>query len=142
CHTDPRLRRGRAAAARESKEKMNRLRNRLILAFLAATVIPVAATMWITTSLLDRSLGFTTTKELDQLSRSLEQTAREFYQQAREVLKDEAAAGHVVPQKYTANAKDQWPESVREFWESADAERFELSGPGGDHLNYLLRRDN
>ena len=56
---------------------MNRLRNRLILAFMAATVVPLAATLWITTSLLDRSLSYTTTRELDELSKSLEQTARE-----------------------------------------------------------------
>ena len=47
---------------------MNRLRNRLILAFLAATILPLAATVWITTSLLDRSLGYATTGELDRLS--------------------------------------------------------------------------
>ena len=32
---------------------MNRLRNRLILIFLAATLVPLAATMWFTTSLLE-----------------------------------------------------------------------------------------
>ena len=53
---------------------MNRLRNRLIAAFLAATVLPLAATIWITTSLLDRSLGYATTGELDRLSRTLEAT--------------------------------------------------------------------
>ena len=53
---------------------MTRLRTRLIVAFLAATVLPLAATVWITTSLLDRSLGYATTGELDRLSRTLEAT--------------------------------------------------------------------
>src|SRR6185295_2835207 len=118
---------------------MNRLRNRLIFAFLAATVIPLVATMWIATSLLDRSLAYTTTKELDELSKSLEQTAREFYRQARENLKDEAAAGHIPPTRYPAIEKDRWPSPVRELRDSAEPERFALSGPGGDRLDYLVR---
>ena len=41
---------------------MHSLRNRLIAAFLIATILPLAATIAITTSLLERSLGFATTK--------------------------------------------------------------------------------
>ena len=33
------------------------LRSRLIAAFLASTLLPLVATVWITTSLLDRSLA-------------------------------------------------------------------------------------
>src|SRR5437870_808560 len=121
---------------------MNRLRNRLIVAFLAATVVPLAATMWITTSLLDRSLAYTTTKELDELSRSLEQTAREFYQQARELLKEDATAGRSTPQRYTANAREQWPALIREFSDGSETERFALSGAGEDRLDYLVRHDD
>jgi hypothetical protein len=54
---------------------MTQLRTRLIAAFLAATVLPLAATIWITTSLLDRSLGYATTGELERLSTMLEGTA-------------------------------------------------------------------
>ena len=56
---------------------MNRLRNRLIAIFLAATLAPLAATLWITTSLLDRSLSYASTGELDRLSRSLQKTGHE-----------------------------------------------------------------
>jgi two-component system nitrogen regulation sensor histidine kinase NtrY len=118
---------------------MNRLRNRLILAFLAATVIPLAATLWITTSLLDRSLSYTTTRELDQLSKSLEQTAREFYQQARIALKADADGGRLTPARYTAVQKDQWPPDVRDFADNGEIDRFVVSGAGGDRLDYLLR---
>ena len=56
-----------------SSEKMNRLRNRLILVFLAATIVPLIVTLFIMTSLLERSLSFATTDELDRLSKSLEE---------------------------------------------------------------------
>ncbi|HEX5069407.1 MAG TPA: HAMP domain-containing sensor histidine kinase [Vicinamibacterales bacterium] len=119
---------------------MNRLRNRLILAFLAATVLPLAATVWITTSLLDRSLGYATTGELDRVSRTLEATVRQFYQREREALKTDALAGRAQPVTYLAADAGTWPESIRAFWESSEAERFGLSGPGGDHVDYLRRR--
>jgi two-component system, NtrC family, nitrogen regulation sensor histidine kinase NtrY len=118
---------------------MNRLRNRLIIAFLAATVIPLAATLWITTSLLDRSLAFTTTKELDELSKSLEQTAREFYQQARENLKSDAATSRVSPVQYTAAQRETWPAPIKEFRDSTEAERFASAGRSGERLDYLVR---
>jgi two-component system, NtrC family, nitrogen regulation sensor histidine kinase NtrY len=118
---------------------MNRLRNRLIIAFLAATVFPLAATLWITTSLLDRSLAFTTTKELDELSKSLEQTAREFYQQARENLKSDAATSRVSPVQYTAAQRETWPAPIKEFRDSTEAERFASAGRSGERLDYLVR---
>ena len=72
---------------------MNRLRNRLIGIFLAATLVPLAATLWITTSLLDRSLSYASTGELDRLSRSLQKTGKELYQRACDALKNDALAG-------------------------------------------------
>lgn len=119
---------------------MNRLRTRLILAFLAATVAPLAATVWITTSLLDRSLGYATTGELDRLSRTLESTVRQFYQRERDALKQDAQAGRLSPATYALGDASSWPDSIRAFWESGEPERFGLSGTGGDHLDYLLRR--
>jgi hypothetical protein len=77
----------------------------LIVAFLAATVIPLTATLWIATSLFDRSLAYTTTQELAELSKALEQTAREFYQQARGTLRTDAGAGRVQPVVYGASEK-------------------------------------
>jgi nitrogen fixation/metabolism regulation signal transduction histidine kinase len=120
---------------------MHHLRNRLIIAFLAATVIPLAATLWITTALLDRSLAYATTKELDGLSKSLEQTAREFYQQARQDLKEDVDAGRRTASQYTLEAKERWPSPVQEFWDSRESERFVLSGDSGDQLEYLVRHD-
>ncbi len=118
---------------------MHRLRNRLIAAFLAATIPPLGATIWVATSLLDRSLGYATTGELDRLSHTLETTVRQFYQSERDALKREAGAGTVAPTTYSAITRAGWPEPVRAFWESGDAERFVLTGSGGDHVDYLQR---
>ena len=82
-----------AAVARRVLAAMTRLRNRLIAAFLASTLLPLGATVWITTSLLDRSLRYATTGDLDRLSRTLETTAKQFYQREREALKQDALAG-------------------------------------------------
>src|SRR4029450_12655156 len=120
---------------------MNRLRTRLILAFLAATALPLAATVWITTSLLDRSLAYATTGELDRLSRTLEATVRQFYQREREALKQDALAGHVTATSYAVADDARWPEPIKAFWDSGESERFGLSGAGGDHVDYLRRTD-
>ncbi|HEX2462073.1 MAG TPA: hypothetical protein VHJ58_18145, partial [Vicinamibacterales bacterium] len=72
---------------------MQSLRNRLIVAFLIATILPLAATIAITTSLLESSLGYATTEELDGLARTLEDTVRQFYQREREALRQDAAMG-------------------------------------------------
>jgi two-component system nitrogen regulation sensor histidine kinase NtrY len=120
---------------------VNRLRHRLIAAFLAATILPFAAATWIGTSLLDRSLGYATTGELDRLSHTLEATVRQFYQREREALKQDAMAGRATPTIHAAADITRWPEPIRVFWQSGDPERFMLSGPGGDHLDYLRRAD-
>jgi nitrogen fixation/metabolism regulation signal transduction histidine kinase len=119
---------------------VNRLRNRLIFVFLAATLVPLAATVWITTSVLDASLDFTKTDQLEKLSRSLERTGYQFYHHQREELKAQALAGSVSGRHFAAVDRDSWPASVREFAESSDAERFVIAGDEGDRLDYLVRR--
>ena len=120
---------------------MTRLRNRLIAAFLASTLLPLCATVWITTSLLDRSLRYSTTGELDRLSRTLESTAKQFYQRERDALKQDALAGRTRPTMYaTANAAA-WPEPVRSFWESGEPEGFGVSGVSGERVDYMRRAD-
>jgi two-component system nitrogen regulation sensor histidine kinase NtrY len=120
--------------------RINRLRNRLIFVFLAATLVPLAATVWITTSLLDASLEFSSTDQLEKISRSLERTGDQFYHHQREELKAQAAAGTVTGQRFATAHRESWPASVREFAESGDAERFLTVGEQGDRLEYLVRR--
>ena len=115
------------------------LRSRLIAAFLASTLLPLAATVWITTTLLDRSLRYATTGELDRLSRTLEITAKQFYQRERDALKQDALDGRVAPTTYGAATQSQWPEPIRAFWESGEAERFGASGLSGESLEYMRR---
>jgi two-component system nitrogen regulation sensor histidine kinase NtrY len=119
---------------------VNRLRNRLIGVFLAATMVPLAANLWITTSLLDRSLSYSSTGELDRLSRSLQRTGRELYHHAREALRNDALSGRLPPLRYTAPLRAQWPAPVESFFESGEAERFLISGTDGDQIQYLARR--
>ncbi len=121
---------------------MHRLRNRLIAAFFAATIVPLFATIWITTSLLERSLDYATTEELDRLSRSLEETVREFYRRDRLALREAVEAGDVAPTFHDAAAPQNWPTAVEEFWNGTETDRFQLSGPGGDRLDYLRREKN
>ena len=115
------------------------LRSRLIAAFLASTLLPLAATVWVTTTLLDRSLQYSTTGELDRLSRSLENTAKQFYQRERDALKDDALAGRSHAALYAATDVSRWPESVRSFWESGEPERFGVSGTSGERVDYMRR---
>ena len=118
---------------------MHSLRNRLIAAFLIATILPLAATIGITTTLLERSLGYATTQELDALSRTLEDTVRQFYQRERETLRQDAAMGRVSPTAYGVANLAAWPDEIRGFWDSAEPERFGVSGPEGDRVEFLRR---
>jgi two-component system, NtrC family, nitrogen regulation sensor histidine kinase NtrY len=117
------------------------LRNRLIAAFVASTLLPLGATVWITTTLLDRSLRYATTGELDRLSRTLESTAKQFYQRERDALKQDALAGRTRPTLYPAADASRWPESIRSFWESGESERFGVSGASGERVDYMRRVD-
>jgi signal transduction histidine kinase len=117
------------------------LRNRLIAAFLASTLVPLAATVWITTTLLDRSLAYSTTGELDRLSRTLESTAKQFYQRERDALKQDALAGRTLPLTYSTADRARWPDAIRSFWESGETERFGVSGANGERVDYMRRSE-
>jgi signal transduction histidine kinase len=121
---------------------MHSLRTRLIAAFVIATVLPLAATIGITMSLLESSLGYATTEELNGLSRTLEATVRQFYQREREALRQDAAIGRSAPTTYLVANIATWPEDVRAFWESTEPDRFGLAGPDGDRLDYMRRSTN
>jgi len=121
---------------------VNRLRNKLILIFLVATLAPFSAILWLSMALLEQSLSYITTDDLNNVSNSLESVTREFYRQSRENLKAEVASGSLEPQRFSADSLAEWPDGLKRFWESKDADRFQLSEPEGDRLNYLVRRDS
>ena len=117
-----------------------RLRHKLVLVFLAATLLPLAAILWMSSALMSRSLAFIATDDVAALAQSLEQVGREYYRQARQRLKDDADAGRVEPQRLGAESRSAWPPPLQQFWDSGDAERFILSEPAGDRLQYATRR--
>lgn len=111
---------------------MHRLRTRLIAVFLLATLVPLALTIWLVRSLIDRSFDLASTRELDDVSRSLELTGRELYRRARLNLKAKATPDRVY--------REPFPEDLKAFAASQEPDRFELTGPDGDRLRYLVRQ--
>jgi nitrogen fixation/metabolism regulation signal transduction histidine kinase len=89
---------------------------------------------------MSRSLAFIATEDVAALAGSLEHVGREYYRQARQHLKDEATSGRLDPQRLDAASHSAWPAPLRQFWDSAEAERFLLSEPDGDRLHYAVRR--
>jgi nitrogen fixation/metabolism regulation signal transduction histidine kinase len=116
---------------------VNRLRNRLILVFLVATLAPLLATVWITSAGSQYLLDFSTTDQLETISKSLERTGRDLYQRTREDLKRRAVAGELAPQKFEAAQRASWPDAVKSFAENGEAEQFVLAGNQGDTLEYM-----
>jgi two-component system nitrogen regulation sensor histidine kinase NtrY len=114
---------------------MNRLRNRLIVVFVVATVLPLGLTLWTTLNLLDLSIGLAPLSELDAVSRSLERTGRELYKESCEALKRDAAEDKIAAKKIA-------PAEAPAFWEQGAPEQFELAGDQGDRLEYYVRHDN
>ena len=119
---------------------MQTLRAKLIVVFIVATLAPLLVTVRISVLLIQRSLDYSSTHELDAISKSLEKTGKQVYQYAREDLKREAASGALPHATYRVPSQGNWPSEVRELWESADAEHFVLSGDGGANLDYLVRK--
>jgi len=118
---------------------VNRLRNRLILIFLAATLAPLAATLWITVSVLEGSLDFSGIGDLEAISESLERTGHEFYQRECDDLKRQALSGDLAPRVFLPGSRDEWPAEVREFAAGEDQQRFAHGGADGNRLDYLVR---
>ncbi len=112
---------------------MNRLRNRLIVVFVAATLLPLGLTLWTMLALIDRSLGLAPFAELDTVSRSLEKTGRELYRASCEALRRDAADGKIEARKVSGA-------EAQAFFDSGVAERCELAGPRKDRLDEYVRR--
>jgi two-component system, NtrC family, nitrogen regulation sensor histidine kinase NtrY len=121
---------------------VNRLRTRLVLIFLAATLAPLALTVWVTTTLLEESVDTAATVRLDTVSKLLNRTAREFYDRARADLERRVQAGEIAPRRYTAADRASWPEAVRTFAGGLEGNRFVRTGQNGNRLDYLVRHGN
>ena len=119
---------------------MKRLSVRLVLIFLAATLAPVAATVWLAASLIERSLSLAEGARVAQAARALERAGRELYQQSCETLKREARQGRRADAVYDGANPEGRPPAVSEFFESGQLERCQTGGTGADQVHYLVRR--
>src|SRR5512135_3501122 len=99
---------------------MKRLRNRLILAFFAATILPTAAILWTSVALIEHSLTYVGTEDLDLLSKSLQGIAREYYRQTCNNLKEDAERGVLKPARFAAGAFSGGPASLEQFWDGRE----------------------
>jgi nitrogen fixation/metabolism regulation signal transduction histidine kinase len=111
------------------------LRTRLALVFVAATLIPLGATLWLTSLLLNESLR--PADQLSDVSRSLEKAGHAYYRLACDQLRAEAISGRKAPLKFQASGS--MPPAVQEFLESEESERFARDGNGGSRLLYMVR---
>jgi two-component system, NtrC family, nitrogen regulation sensor histidine kinase NtrY len=109
------------------------LRTRLALVFIAATLIPLGATVWLTTLILDSSFRLSPVDQLSELSLSLQKTGHAYYQQACRQLKADAEASRIEPEAAPPT------ETVREFRSSEETDQCFLAGEGGSRLLYLLK---
>ncbi|HEV8146005.1 MAG TPA: HAMP domain-containing protein [Bryobacteraceae bacterium] len=114
---------------------MNRLRNRLILVFVVATLLPLGLTLWTMLNLLERSLNLAPNAELDAVAQSLEVTGRELYKDVRELLRRDVAEGRIQPRIVK-------PADAPAFWERNTPEQFERAGDRQDRLDYYVRKDD
>jgi nitrogen fixation/metabolism regulation signal transduction histidine kinase len=111
---------------------MNRLRNRLILVFIAATLLPLGLTLWTMLALIDRSLGLAPFAELDTVSRSLERTGRELFKSSCEALRRDAAENRMEPRKLTAL-------EGQAFLDSGASEQCQLAGERKNRIDEYVR---
>jgi len=114
---------------------MNRLRNRLIVVFLAATLLPLGLTLRTTVALLQHSLDLAPMAQLDETSKSLEQVGRTLYKEVGDSLKRDASEGRIEPQHLK-------PSEAQSFWDSDQPNQLELAGDGGSRLDYYVRSGN
>ncbi len=116
---------------------MKTLRARLTIIFIAATLVPLAATLWMASTLLQQSLNYSSTSRLDSISKSLETAGREYYSSARQALKSDATAGRLRAKFVNP---PQFDAELEQFWSSGAAERFVRAGERGQNLELLQRR--
>jgi two-component system nitrogen regulation sensor histidine kinase NtrY len=120
---------------------VNRLRNRLILVFVAATLIPLAATLWITTSLMRMGQGLreTSLSTARSVAEQLRLSSDAYFHNACDDLKRQAQAGDAQPVRYLTSGRASWPEAVTAFAESEDADRCSAPEQKGNPLIYLVK---
>lgn len=77
---------------------MTRLRDKLLVLFLVATLLPLGATLYVASTLLQQSLDTAPVNELEWSTHQLEAAGKALYQNSRQLLRERAASGTVKPQ--------------------------------------------
>lgn len=108
------------------------LRTRLALVFVAATLVPLGATLWLASILLDQSVRLRPSNQLTVLAESLERTGREYYRQACDQLRSDAGSGRLQP---VSPDTPELKQMAEEFRSSGEPERFARTG---SQLVYFL----
>jgi two-component system, NtrC family, nitrogen regulation sensor histidine kinase NtrY len=118
---------------------LKKLRHKLILVFLAATILPTAAILWISVALIEHSLSYVGIDDLDAVSKSLQGVALDYYHQAQRELKEDALSGRLQPERFSEGLIPRGPVFLQQFCQNKEPEQFELAQPDGDRLHYLVR---
>ncbi len=90
-------------------------------------------------ALIKHSLSYVGIDDLDAVSKSLQGVALDYYHQSQRELKEEALSSRLQPERFTTGLISRGPVFLQQFWQSKEPERFELSQPDGDRLQYLVR---
>jgi two-component system, NtrC family, nitrogen regulation sensor histidine kinase NtrY len=118
---------------------LKKLRHKLVLVFLAATIVPTTSILLMSVALIKHSLSYVGIDDLDVLSKSLQGVALDYYHQSRQELKEDADSGRLKPERFAAGSIPRGPALLQQFWQSNESERFALSQPDGDRLQYFVR---
>ena len=103
------------------------LRSRLIAAFLASTLLPLGATVWITTAprpqppVRDNGRARSTLPHAREHREAVLSAGTRCVEAGR-------ARGPDAPDDYVMSNVGEWPESIRSFWESGEPEGFAVRG--------------
>ena len=118
---------------------MNRLRNRLIFVFVAATLIPLAVTIWVTTSLIQMGQGLRETSISTALSvgEQLRVSSDAYFHSACDDLERRAQAGEVEPARHVTP-----DDAVKAFAESGESSRCSVAGDEGNRIEYLVKHSD
>ena len=113
------------------------LRSRLIAAFLASTLLPLVATVWITTSLSTAACA------MRQRASSTDSPARSRHGEAvlsarTRCVEAGRARGPARPRLRAANVAE-WPESVGRSGRAARPSGSSVSGTSGERVDYMRR---
>ena len=97
---------------------LRRLRDKLLLVFLCATLIPTGLTLFVAARLLEESLALSPVAELEESTTQLEAARKSLYSTARQLLRARVDAGQLRPSPLPSMQL-----------EDGETERFFLDGP-------------